>query len=557
MLTRAIRQAKKELKSATVRDFSGGWNELDDDLNLNTKYAKKLFNVAVTADEAVTARYGTRLFANLNLFTSTPNAAIVNIVYFSNAIVVVCSNGDLLRVYGDGTVARIWDGDIAAALPGSPTGWGPTSFASFAEFNNELIVCNGTDKPLIVFADHTVDYLQDIATNTNINTPICKYVTACDRYIVMAGDPVNPYRIHISARDTSGTFFGDPDPNDAVQIDVGSMLNGASYIRGISSFRGKLIISFAEGTIVASLGQYIEDEHTPQFEDPIEQYGGVSHRSMISYGDDMLMLDLGGVPSLKRTVFTGTLRPERVSDLIDPDMTARLRNLTFEALEDRTFAIYNQRDGQFLFFIPNGNTLSTTTETKAYSYIYIPTLKVASWARYDGWNFTCGCRTLQGEIVFGDKNGKLWLYGSEADPIAADYFGDPSINSGQGVPITFDWELPWTDINRRTRSKTTKYIAMDTRGTASFSVSMYIDRLRFNELGVDAPELRMDFQAGDTPGFGGGWQPYGGGRNTSYERHWAWTAKFNIMKLRFSGQITGPLKFISISLLYHEGGFFR
>jgi hypothetical protein len=134
------------------------------------------------------------------------------------------SNGDVISVLGDGTTTRIFDAVIAAALAGAPAGWHTTTFASFAQFNNKLIICNGVDKPLIVSPNLTVDYLQDIATSTNINTPICSYVTTCDRYMVMAGDPVHPNSIHISARDTSGTYFGDTAPNDGTFLDVGSIL---------------------------------------------------------------------------------------------------------------------------------------------------------------------------------------------------------------------------------------------------------------------------------------------------------------------------------------------
>ena len=139
MRLREVKSAKQEAKPATIRDFSGGWNMLDDDLNLSTKFARKSFNIAVLADGTMTVRYGTRLFADCRSFFSSPGARIINIEYFSSAIVVVASNGDVLRIFGDGTIQRIWDSTIAAALPGTPGGWSATSFASFAQFNNDLI----------------------------------------------------------------------------------------------------------------------------------------------------------------------------------------------------------------------------------------------------------------------------------------------------------------------------------------------------------------------------------------------------------------------------------
>lgn len=556
MLTKQIKKQKDIiLESATVRDFSGGWNLLDDDLNLSSKYARRLYNCAVLADSTVTVRYGTRLFANLAGSTSDGTTRIINQIYFGAAIVNVMANGEIIAVQANGFKLRIWDSTLAAALPGAPAGWSSTDFASFAIFNGELIICNGVDKPLIVYADLTVDYLQDLGTNSNLNTPVGKYCTVCERYLIIAGDPVNPNRIHISAKDASGTFYGDPDPNDATFLDLGSILNNSTYIRGITSFRGKLVIGFVEGTIIYTLGQYdAVGAHIPAPEDPVEQYGAVSHRGMISYGDDMLMMDLVGVPSLKKTVFTGTLKPERISDLVDTEIAEKMDALSFKSIEDRCFAIYNQREGQFMFFIPNSDGVGSTTETSCYVYLYRPNLSLSTWARYDGWNFTSACRSTGNELFFGDKDGKIWHYGSQFDEIYADFIDDPSQDDR---PIQFDWELPWSDLKQRTKSKTSKYIKMDTEGDAQFTAMMFVDRYRLNADGVDDPALAMEFTAGDTGAYGDGDQPFGGGRNTANERGYAWPCKFNLMKLRFNGSTIGKLKFISVTLMYQRGNYFR
>ena len=557
MQTAEIKSAKQVLRSATVRDFSGGWNILDNDLNLDSRYSTKLYNCAVLSDGTVTVRYGTKLFANLQPYL-TSSARVVNIEYYADAIIAVCSNGNILRVFGDGSVARIWDNTIASALPGNPAGWSDTDFASFAQFNGELIICNGVDKPLIVNADLEVEYLADLGTGSNLNTPICKFVTVCDRYLVMAGDPEFPNRIHISSKDTSGTFYGDPDPNDATFVDVGSILRNSTYIRGISSFRGKLIIGYNEGTIVYVLGEYNDTgDHIPRTEDPVEQYGASAHRAMISYGDDMLMTDLVGIPSLKRTVFTGTLRPERISDLIDPEITRRMAELSLTSVEDRVFAVYNQRDGQFMFFIPNSDSIGSTTETTAYVFSYRHNLNLSAWARYDGWNFTCACTTSQGLVVFGDKNGKLWYYGYSEDQFFKDYLNDPDINSGLGTSIIWNWELPWIDLKQRLRSKTTRYIGFDTVGTDSFTVDVFLDRFVNNSSGAQQPHLSATFVGGDAGGFGIGAEGAYGGGSTADERLISWPSKFQIAKFSLRGEAESALKFVSMSLYYQMGGFKR
>lgn len=557
MITKQIKSAKEAiLQQATFRDFNGGWNLLDDDLNLSGKYARRLYNCAVLADNSVTVRYGTRFFADISTQTSDPlHTRIVNMIYFGAALVCVMDNGEIIAVQANGSASRIWDSTFAAALPGAPGAWSDTEFASFAIFNGELIICNGVDKPLIVYADLTVDYLQDLATSSNLNTPIGKYCCVCNRYLIIAGDPVNPNRVHISAKDAAGTFTGDPDPNDATYIDVGSVLNNSTYIRGITSFRGKLIIGFVEGTIIYTLGQYDDTgAHIPQDDDPVEQYGAVTHRGMISYGDDMLMMDLVGVPSMKKTVFTGTLKPERISDLIDSEITQKMDALSFTSIEDRCFGIYNQREGQFFFFIPNGDSIGTTTETHCYVYLYRPNLSLSTWARYDGWNFTCAARSTGNILFFGTAEGKIYTYGSLFDEIYQDFVDDPSQDARD---IQFDWEMPWADINKRLKSKSTKYLQLETDGEGDFTAMMYTDRYRYNETGGEAPALSMDFTAGNSEGYGGPSTPFGGGRNTADEKNYAWPAKFRLMKLRFTGSTSGKLKFIAVSLMYHQGNVLR
>ncbi|MCA2510495.1 MAG: hypothetical protein IM561_08945 [Microcystis sp. M60BS1] len=559
MQTRPIKQQQEVLKSATLREFSGGLNLLDDDLNLSTKFSKRMTNCYYSPDQTVKVRFGIRLFNDLSKFTSSPNVSVINTEYFSYAIICVMSNGEILRVLANGSVARIWDNTIAKALPGAPNGWSNTDFASFEQFNGQLIVCNGVNKPLIISNTLSVDYLKDLASNTNINTPIAKYVTSCNGYLIMAGDPVKPNRLHISARYTSGTFYGDPAPNDATYIDVGTSLRNASIIKGIRAFRDRLIVAYPEGSVIGTLGIYNStgNVHQPSFQDTVELYGAISHRSMLSYGDDMLFMDTIGVPSLKRTVFSGTIRPERVSDLVDPEMSKAINKLTGLSQENRTFSIFNQKEGMFMFFIPDNDDLANTTETVAYCFLFRPTLNVSAWCKFQGWNFTCACRTQEGNIFFGDKNGKLWLYGSDTTPIYSDYMNDDSINNKEGIPITFDWELPWSDINQRTKIKHTKYITLDTRGTGRFNLSMYCDRFVKNGSGEDSPQLKMSMVGGDVVGFGGPTHPYGGGRPTANERKYAWPAKFQIMKLRFRGSTTTQLQFISISFLYQEGGYNR
>ena len=64
----------ERLLDFTIRDFSGGWNVVDNDLNMKTKYAKLLQNLQLGEDGSIEVRQGTKLFASLEgLTTSSVN----------------------------------------------------------------------------------------------------------------------------------------------------------------------------------------------------------------------------------------------------------------------------------------------------------------------------------------------------------------------------------------------------------------------------------------------------------------------------------------------------
>jgi hypothetical protein len=184
-------------------------------------------------------------------------------------------------------------------------------------------------------------------------------------------------------------------------------------------------------------------------------------------------------------------------------------------------------------------------------------LSAKSWARFDGWNWTCATSSLQGNVFFGDSSGKVWLYGSDSYPIYADRQGDSSINDGDGETIEFDWELPWTDFKDRSKSKKSKYIHIDCVGIAPFTIKMYTDRIRYNDELEDTPQLEMEMYGGDVEGFGGSGVVMGGGRDTSDEKLYSWPANFKLAKLRITGEVTTRLEFVAITILHQEGSVYR
>jgi len=585
-------ERKNVLLDATIRDFSGGWNVIDNDLNLSTKYSKILRNMQRNEDGSNAVRHGTRLFSD----TVDHLDAIIACSYYNGHIISVGKNGKLTKTGSDGVSYVIWDDEWAGNLSGAPDGWDTgLTFASMAEFNGKLIVCNGINKPLIIDSNIMCTYLNDPATGNQTNTPIARFVTTHGRYLVMAGNATNIDRLYIASTDTSGVWVGDGAPNDAVNLDLGSRVPSGSFeIKGINSFRDKLLVMFDEIIIVGTLGIFSGSTHEPTFEDAIEEHGAISHRVAKSIGEDILFADTVGVTSVGRALFTGTVRPERYSQLIDPEIQNDINNITSTAtLEDRTFAVYDAQRHDYMLFIPNHNDLTDTTQTRCFVFKKDKKLKVEAWYEFTNWNWQSGCRSALKRVFF--TNGtQIFIYGNEQDKINkdregaeemwdddtpwSDYTGwSPVADAADsGIAIPFVWELPWTDAGQRFLTKASRFINFDTIGDQQFTCSMFVDNIYKDkadvgeawleddtvwddDLGWDVealdPLLSMTFAGGDSPGFGADeyGENYGGGRPTRLEKLYAWPARYKINKLRIEGDATDELRFVSISMAYNIG----
>ena len=591
-------QRGNQMLDATLRDFSGGWNVVDNDLNLDNKFSKILENMQLGVDGANEVRPGTVLFAE----TSEYLDLIINCEYYSGHIIAVGANGKIVKIDATGKVSEIWSDTWANNLAGSPDGWSATTFASFAVFNGDLIICNGVNKPLIVNSSITVGYLKDLATNTNANTPIARFVISHGRYLIMAGDLTagTEDKLYISATDVSGTWVGDSGPNDAVNLNLGSRVPSGSFaIKGLGRFRDKLMVMFEDAVLPGTLGVFTEEVHTPTFDDAMENVGALSHRVIQTVGEDILFGDVNGISSIKRALFTGSTQSTRNSQLIDPEYHKVLDQLSSTtAIENNVWSLWDSTNTNYMFFIPNGSTDELTTEYRCFVYKKNPALKIDSWSDWRNWTFRSGCRSALKHMFLTTGTQVYRLGESTHNQVYTDYKGDQEMFSdstafndgtgfnpvateeGSGLPIQFTWELPWSDNNDRFKVKNSRYINFDTEGDNKFLVEMFTDNiykdktnfgedweeddLKFDDLtgwDVDVldPTLSMVFQGGNSPGFGSDefGEDFGGGRPTRLEKLYAWTTKYKIQKLRLSGDAVNQLKIISVSLAYLSGSVRR
>jgi len=590
-------QRSNLMLDATIRDFSGGWNVIDNDLNLDTKYSKVLENMQRGVDGANEVRPGTKLFADVFEYMTE----IINCEYYNGYIVAVGDNGQIVSIDANGRVLSIWSDDWANNLAGNPSGWVATSFASFAIFNGDLIICNGVNKPVIVNTSMQASYLIDLADLNNAFVPIARFVVAHGRYLIMAGDlsAGAEDRLYISNTDTSGTWVGASAPNDAVNVDLGSRVpSGSQVIKGLGRFRDKLMVMFEDAILPGTLAVFDDEgNHTPTFGDAMENVGAVSHRIIQTIGEEMVFGDFNSVSTVTRTLYTGTVASNSASALIDPAYHAAIANINSTiSLEDRVWSLWDSASNNYMLFVPNAAGANQTTEVRCFVYKRNKKLKIEAWHDWRDWNFRCGCRSAL-KNIFLCEGTQIYQLGEPTDKdniTYLDYMGDQEMFDDEtvfgdytgwtpvasvadsGIPIKFTWELPWSDNNDRFLTKNSRYINFDTVGDNKFTVDMFIDNiyndrnnfgedfeedeLKFDDLlgwDVEAldPALSMVFEGGDSPGFGNDefGEDYGGGRPTRLESLYAWTAKYKLQKLRMSGDAIGALKFVSISLAYLTG----
>lgn len=594
---------RSKLENVTIRGFGGGWNAVDDDLSMQPRFLKVLRNFRRTTSASQKIRFGTDWFANI---AAVVTGNIVDMDYFNNRIVAVTDTGQIATITDVGVIAVIWNSSIAAALPGTPAGWSSgLTVIDFVPFKSTFVIHNGIDKPISIDSAFHVTYLQDLASGSNVNVPIGKFGCTASNYHCVAGIPANLTEIFISAAGTSGTFVGDPDPNDSISIDVGAYApEGAAEIRGIAGFRNFLIVFFQGESLVVQLGVYDSTgRHTPQFPDTLPHFGLVSHRSIITLENDLVFGGLTGVFSAKRNLFSGQINSAPLSALVDPAFVGELDTLTNTQQSVNCFAVLDRISHDILLFTANGRVFVYTSNEQ---------LRYKSWSEfnYGATNWTCGCSSLLGR-VFLAKGTKIFKMGNTAfagEHFTADRTNDRDANwavattystLGQkvrdtvtnqsfvlavshtspgtgtfldsrtahpelwtlytGEAIAFEMELPWLDGRDPMKTKHNRFARVGTRGSATFTLKIYVDELYKDYDGnvIYDPAVEIEFIGNQAFGFGYDEGPYGGGRLSNAPRLYGMPVKFQMMKPVITGSSRLPLEIANMSFLFAKGRYSR
>jgi hypothetical protein len=448
------------LNDTTIRDFGGGWNVADSDINLNSTYQPVSENIVRGIDGSFSPRQGCRLFgdfadgvnyeyadqsftfgfvnnqpymdiawtahgftggghvtisgitgplagvpaseingtfgfivvdadtiriplrvsATSNATPTVDNVTIIrdthklggNIIhdhYFNRRLLVFTDIGEIGTVDNEGNLQVIWNYHIANTASSGIIPTRRCEHWSCDAFKQTVIACNGynRDKPLQIFDDFRVEFLVDKATLSNAAVPKADFVLCLQGYVSFMrteyGDPF----IEFSAKGTDGTFTRESDPSDSAEIDLSVITSSVEpTVLGGAQIRDRMYAAFYDRGMIGRLGEYdSNNNHVPDFSDVISEHGTISHRTMVSLGNDILMCDYAGVPSVSISSASGVYVPVRLSELIAPAIQRHLANLSEETLRRKAFATYNRADRTYMLFLPKCDEVSQTVPENA------------------------------------------------------------------------------------------------------------------------------------------------------------------------------------------------
>ncbi len=529
--------------------------------------------------------------------------------YFVTSIFAVSSRGEIVSVDGNGLKTKRWDSAIAAALPFPAAGWksavGSTTTVDFVPFKGKMLIHNGVDKPLSVAPNLAVSYLGDAASNySNVFVPIGRFGCVVSDYHCVAGIPATPTSIYVSSKGTDGTFIGAPPPNDGIVIDVGAYApDGAPEIRGIAGFRSYLIVFFATQSLLIKLGNY-EGEganriHVPQFPDTMPQFGLLSHRCYAVVENDLIFAGRDGVSSARRNLQSAEIDSTFISNRVEPTYRHDIGMIDDNQLRLHAFMVKDKLEHTTVTFLPSG---------KAFAYSSDESPKYQSWSIWEGPEWTCGCTSFLGRVFYAQGN-RIYMKGNsiyDNEKIHADKQHDRDLlwtvntfySGGQrvhdqntnrtftcllghtsglttiyddiesslanpvweeylGLPIEFELETPWMDSHNPMQVKQTRFISINSKGTARFTVAAHVENLYEDIHGnqVYEPAIRMDFLGNEAVGFGQASIPYGGSRRSNDPRLYKYPVRFKQLKLRIYGSTIEPLEIGTVSLLFSSGKY--
>ncbi|WMU93394.1 hypothetical protein EMOOHJMP_00201 [Microcystis phage MaAM05] len=366
-------------------DNAGGINLRANDLTLRDGEAEEIVNLHATTHGSWSSNNVGYIHIN-----STPLAsgAMVSSLYpYKNLMgqtFLIAIAGDKLYQFNESTGAAIL----------LYSGLTPDRTMHFVTFQGLLIGCNGADNPIKWDGIGAVEPLGNWPPDVfgiDAGKPALSEIYA--NRLIFSGDADNPSLVYISELENAENFEPSywSDSPGAIQISPGD----GEKITGLKTLflpllNEEVLVIFKERSTYVLSGSDVDTFAVQKMSD---EFGAVSHRSIVLVGNELMFLSSEGITALSTATAQGNVTTLFLSNAIK----AQIENLNRTQL-GHSFAVHLRNRQEVWWFVADGSAIQNQT-VLVYNYGIN-----RIWSKRQGIVASCGC-TFNGKLYTGNYQG--------------------------------------------------------------------------------------------------------------------------------------------------------
>jgi hypothetical protein len=386
-------------------DNSGGMNLRGNDLTLASGEAEEIVNLHATTQGSWSSNNAGYIHLNsIPLADGNVVTSLHEYKTLTGQTFLIVVAGENLYTFNEST------GDATLIH----TGLSPNKTMNFITFQGLLIGCNGFNNPI---KWDGVNPVEDLANWP----PFMYYIlpgkpSICETFsnrLIFSGDADNPSMIYISQLENAENFEPDywSDSPGAIQISPGD----GEKVTGLKTLflpllNEEVLVIFKERSTYVLSGIDVDTFSVQKISD---EFGAVSHRSMVLVGNELMFLSPEGITALSTATAQGNITTHFLSSRIK----TQIENLNRGKLSE-SFALHLRNRQEIWWFVADG------------SAIHNQTVLVYNYGINRAWSKRLGIVAASGVTMNGN------LYTGNYEGIVQQQLKGNSYN-GQPIPWTY------------------------------------------------------------------------------------------------------------------------
>ncbi len=373
------------MKTYRFFENTGGINLRANDLSLANGEAEEITNMHATSHGSWTSNNVGYIHLNATPLSSGAKiSSLYEYVTLTGLAYLVAVAGTKMYTFepNQGTSVEIADG------------LAPDRRMSFVTFNGLLIGCNGVDAPKKWDGAGAVDDLlgwPPTIAGVTPGQPSISDIFA--NRLVFSGDVDNPSMVYISELENPENFTPGVGATSAGAIQVspgdGERITALKTLF-LPLMNEEVLVIFKERSTYILSGS---DADSFMLQKVSDEFGAVSHHSVVLVGNELMFLSKEGMTSLSTATVQGNLTTGFLSDRIRP----QIESLNQISLSE-TFALHLRNRQEVWWFVPDGSATQNQT-VLVYNYGIS-----RAWSKRTGLVAASGL-VMHGNIYTGNYNG--------------------------------------------------------------------------------------------------------------------------------------------------------